>query len=114
MAANPRPTVSLVPPPTVALTAPVGCCASVLLRAVGADNTKQVQQYAWWAVAGRAGGFAASLHEVPINGSVVRFDVPEGVLLSSEYLAPFLVEFWKQDQADGGGNLPPDTPVIKG
>jgi hypothetical protein len=96
-------------PPIIDITAPLGCCASVILKQVGHDARRRERYYSWWLVAGRDQAGAVSVPYVFTGEDAIRFDVPHDTLLSSEYLQKYLTEFWKSDRT-----LPPDTPIVKG
>jgi hypothetical protein len=109
-------TAAAGPPPVVTrltsnieFVAPQGCCASVLLRLLSRDDTKREHYYMWWLVVGRYDTVANSVPFVSNGLDTLRFDVPDGVQLSTEYLLPYLLTFVKNDPV-----LPGDTVVIKG
>jgi hypothetical protein len=91
----------------VDLTAPKGFRARVLLKLV--DRVNGRRSYSWWAMAGRHELDAASMRFKYHGEDMLQFDLPEGMPLSEELLAPYLEDFLA-----GEGNEPPDPPVIKG
>jgi hypothetical protein len=91
----------------VDLVAPKGFTASVLLKLVSRDDTQR--QYALWALAGRHDVDTCIVPYKYTGEDTIRVDLPEGMPLSAEALAPHLTAFLASE-----GNEPPGTPIIRG
>jgi hypothetical protein len=104
-----RPTVTRLEANVTHIITPAGCCASVLLKFVDRDPEKRVSYDAWWVVVGRYHAGAVSVPYTLSHDDTLRFDVPVGTLLSTDYLQEYLTEFWCHDH-----HRPGDTVIIKG
>jgi hypothetical protein len=91
----------------VDLVAPQGFTASVLLKLVSRDDTQRL--YAMWAMAGRHDVDTCVVPYKYTGEDTIRVDLPEGMPLSAEALAPHLTAFLASE-----GNEPPGTPIIRG
>jgi hypothetical protein len=101
-----RPVISRVTH-DVDLTAPRGYRARVLLKLVSRDNGHRY--YSWWAMSGRHDMDVASLRFKYNGEDLIQFDLPDGMPLSEELLAPYLTDFLA-----GEHHEPPDTPTVRG